>query len=602
MEERGDSRVPPPRVRIFECARDGIQELFNRDSSKATKPMDERNFPKSFWIPPTKEHSKCSGSLVENNQDGFCISHRKSNSSPSCIGANAAYLSEPIDHNRQKSLDTTQNLARNPKGSPMMCNAGLLPHTDRGYNPFNTLLLYVAPFIIRIRDSLIASHLQYVNCRQSFKWRLTKISKFIFSITKQNKLLGTFYLSSRVLRFDPRIPPDEQKWGMTIEELDQIHINYARRQKLDTHSLEGHRQLPASPMSVLSPIDSGGMSGGGGGGESTSCCSTLPSSPSSTAGHLVSGSGGGGGVRPASVPRMQHPGAFSMTHIAPTPRALPMNLLPPQGSKPMPSRQQQHQQQQQHIAHTKSSSQPVAMTVSGVSGHADSCMGGGGGGSSGGYALGPSSSLTRLHHPNYGATLFPSSEPLPATSSGHLAQDMEELSLSRGTGETPLPHLQQMFCTTPLLPLLSQSSMPPPGTAPTANAGEYGTGGSVATQQISSAQHSHQSSMDSGVGPSVAGGHSIPSANQTPEHTKVACFDSSESFRCFVRAFVPYTHAHTSTINCSFNQLTLILWFLCQNTYYVDSYHITRVAPNVSDTELHCVLLHVKVPTVETPW
>lgn len=133
MEEKSDSRVPPPRVRIFECARDGIQELFNRDSSKATKPMDERNFPKSFWIPPTKEHSKCSDSLLENNQDGFCISHRKSNSSPSCIGANVAYLSEPIDHNRQKSLDTTQNLACNPKGSPMMCNAGLSPHTDRRY-------------------------------------------------------------------------------------------------------------------------------------------------------------------------------------------------------------------------------------------------------------------------------------------------------------------------------------------------------------------------------------------------------------------------------------------------------------------------------------
>lgn len=125
MEEQSDSRVPPPRVRIFECARDGIQELFNRDSSKATKPMDKRNFPKSFWIPPTKEHSKRSGSSIDNNQDGFCISHRKSNSSPSCIGTNPAYLSEPIDHNRQKSLDTTQNLVRNP-------GTGLSPHTNRG--------------------------------------------------------------------------------------------------------------------------------------------------------------------------------------------------------------------------------------------------------------------------------------------------------------------------------------------------------------------------------------------------------------------------------------------------------------------------------------
>ena len=174
------------------------------------------------------------------------------------------------------------------------------------------------------------------------------------------------------------------------------------------------------------------------------------------------------------------------------------------------------------------------MTVSGASGHSDSCMGGGGGPS--GYTLGPSSSLTRLHHPRYGgAGIFPTGDPLPTSSSGHLAQDMEELSLNRGSGDTPLPHLQQMFCTTPLLPLLSQQqqqqqqpNIPLPVAVPPSC--EYGSGvpGAQTTQQISSAQHSHQSSMDSGVGPSVAGGHSIPSANQTPEHAKVACFDSSE--------------------------------------------------------------------------
>ncbi|VDO02524.1 unnamed protein product [Rodentolepis nana] len=165
------------------------------------------------------------------------------------------------------------------------------------------------------------------------------------------------------------------------------------------------------------------------------------------------------------------------------------------------------------------------MTVSCVSGHGDSCMGARGPGSSGDYALGPSSSLTRLHQPSYRAAGIypPENAPLPASSSGHLAQDMEELSLSRG--ESQLPHLQQMFCdTTPLLPLLSQ---PPNPSNP--GGGEYGS--AVPSHQISSAQHSHQSSMDSGVGPSVAGGHSIPSANQTPEHTKVACFDSSESFQ-----------------------------------------------------------------------
>uniref|UniRef100_A0A5K3EK96 TORC_M domain-containing protein n=1 Tax=Mesocestoides corti TaxID=53468 RepID=A0A5K3EK96_MESCO len=454
MDENGDSRVPPPRVRIFECAHDGIQELFNRDSSRAMKPMDERNFPKSFWIPPTKEHSKRSELPVENNQESFCISHRKSNSSPSYIGTNPAYLSEPLDHNRQKSLDTTQNMVRNPKSSHMMCTTGFPSHGTRG--------------------------------------------------------------------FDPRIPPEEQKWGMTLEELNKIHINYARRRKLPTHSLEGHRQLPASPIPVLSSVESAGINSACGGGPS-SRCPTLPGSPNnatSTPGQIMPG----GNVQPASVPRMQHPGTFSIPHVAPNSRALQMNLLPPQGSRQMQPRQHQ---QQQHVAHAKSASQPTPMSVGGLLGHSESCMGGGGGGSGGdvsaasstGYALGPSSSLTRLHHGTYGGPGFATGESLPTNSSGHLAQDMEELSLSRGTAETSLPHLQQMFCAAPLLPLLSQPAMP--GTC------EYGSAG--ATQPISSAQHSHQSSMDSGVGPSVAGGHSIPSANQTPEHTKVTCFDSSES-------------------------------------------------------------------------
>ena len=217
MEEKSDSRVPPPRVRIFECAHDGIQELFNRDSSKATKPMDERNFPKSFWIPPTKENSEHPDFSIENNQDGLSISHRKSNSSPSCIGTNPAYPSEPIDHNRQKSLDTTQNFARNLKESPMMSNAGLLSHTNRGYTAFFRFYLCSVHSITRMPDSLIALHHQFASCHQNFRWLLMKTNRFISSTMKQSKPHG---------------------WGMTIEELDQIHINFARRQKINAHSLE----------------------------------------------------------------------------------------------------------------------------------------------------------------------------------------------------------------------------------------------------------------------------------------------------------------------------------------------------------------------------
>lgn len=31
-----------------------------------------------------------------------------------------------------------------------------------------------------------------------------------------------------VYRYDPRIPVKCQKWGMTLEELEQVHIDYAR--------------------------------------------------------------------------------------------------------------------------------------------------------------------------------------------------------------------------------------------------------------------------------------------------------------------------------------------------------------------------------------
>lgn len=118
MEEIGDSRVQPPRVRIRECD-EGLQKLFNRDLSRATKPMDARNFPRSFWIPPTDEHPRRSELMQEQGQEGLGISHRKSNSSPSAIGTNPAYLLEPGDHNRQKSLDAAHSALQHPKGGQM---------------------------------------------------------------------------------------------------------------------------------------------------------------------------------------------------------------------------------------------------------------------------------------------------------------------------------------------------------------------------------------------------------------------------------------------------------------------------------------------------
>lgn len=169
--------------------------------------------------------------------------------------------------------------------------------------------------------------------------------------------------------------------------------------------------------------------------------------------------------------------------------------------------------------HFRSSSQPVPMPVGGISGHSgDSHM------CSIGYALAPSASLSGLM--DHG-THFLAEGLLTNSSSGHLVQDLEDLSLTTsctnrhqsplpnataGEGDSHLPpqvsiHLpnssqqQQLFSQNVLLPHLLADF--PPGS-----------------------QHSHQSSMDSGVGQSLAG-HSNPSANQTPEHAKAACFDSS---------------------------------------------------------------------------
>lgn len=51
----------------------------------------------------------------------------------------------------------------------------------------------------------------------------------------------------------------------------------------------------------------------------------------------------------------------------------------------------------------------------------------------------------------------------------------------------------------------------------------------MSNTQISGTQHSHQGSMDSGVGPSLAG-QSTTSANQTPEHTIMLFCDPSKYF------------------------------------------------------------------------
>ncbi len=126
---------------------------------------------------------------------------------------------------------------------------------------------------------------------------------------------------------------------------------------------------------------------------------------------------------------------------------------------------------------------------------------------SGAYALGASTSMGGLVDA-FGGPGGIAGAPcgLTSGSSGHLVQDLEDLRLT--------PQLQQQQQQAPMFGPTQQQHMQQ----------------QMQMQTQPGAQHSHQSSMDSGVGHSVAG-ISNPSANQTPEHSKVTCFDSGESSR-----------------------------------------------------------------------
>ncbi|VDL89607.1 unnamed protein product [Schistocephalus solidus] len=184
------------------------------------------------------------------------------------------------------------------------------------------------------------------------------------------------------------------------------------------------------------------------------------------------------------------------------------------------------------------------MPVSGVGGHPDACAGDYLGMGSCGLGVAPSSSMSGLldqyTHLTPGA--------LTSSSSGHLVQDLEDLSLTAScTGDLhslpppppPPPHHHlhsESICGPPddsHLPHLPQTHSQQQqqqqqifrGASNVLVMNDLAQGSCFS---VVAGQHSHQSSMDSGVGQSVVG-HSSCGSSQTPEHVKISRYDPSKS-------------------------------------------------------------------------
>ncbi|BHF57756.1 DNA-binding transcription factor yap1 [Sparganum proliferum] len=367
-------------------------------------------------------------------------------------------------------------------------------------------------------------------------------SEYQMAINDENQVYFLNHKTKETTWFDPRIPHEEQKWGMTMKELNDLHISYALRQKRGKHSLEnpsGENQFssPAndrvcpSITAMNTPISTCQSLEG-------SNCSPLPNSSS-----IINSC-----VRPSSVPRIQNLNTAGGAACRPaagakTMQTQQMNLLSPQNNQlSVHSR----------IIHAKSASQPVPMPVSGVGGHADACTGDYLGMGGCGLGIAPSSSMSGLldqyTHLTPGALTS-------SSSGGHLVQDLEDLSLTAScTGDL---HSQSLPAQPPPPPppphhhLHSESICGPPDDAHLPHLPQTHPQQQPQQQQqqqqmfrgasnvlvmndlaqgsclsIVAGQHSHQSSMDSGVGQSVVG-HSSCGSSQTPEHVKISRYDPS---------------------------------------------------------------------------
>ncbi|CAH8611799.1 unnamed protein product [Dicrocoelium dendriticum] len=525
-------KAPNVRVTLLEDPNNSLQELFNPVSQRQQVPLNQRKLPKSFFVPPTGFNNPTC--LREFPSTDLVISHSKANSSPACLGAPLYTSVEPNipNHAHQKSLDIAADFIH-------------------GYS-----------HNIDVND-LAAEGFMY-GSRPVLNYAVSELpSGYEMTLNENNQVYFLNHRTKETTWFDPRIPEAQQKWGMTLEELQQLHLSYAGQ--LRGNAAIFRPQLDQT-CSVAVTTPSTGV--------------TVPSTMS--------------GVRcPQSPPSQSHPVAVMCTtdssSATPPPRS-----APPGGSVSrlrlssqanvtahlMHSTKRQHVQHsmrgqleqnilpetQQRLqnntvptqntsnllgTHLRSCSQPVSMSVGrdGVLNSAVlnssrlgnqthmSSVGGTVCGISASSSLiglaaastpgGPIGSQLALQSAHLGSTTT-------SSSSGQLVQGLECLRLNTSTGSvsalvTP-PHMAepqtapQSQAQQALQAARLQSQHPQYMVAlnsinPSAVSGNVRfSGTSLSAVTIPASQHSHQGSMDSGVGQSLAG-QSSASANQTPEHT-----------------------------------------------------------------------------------
>ncbi|GAA49137.1 hypothetical protein CLF_102571 [Clonorchis sinensis] len=137
------------------------------------------------------------------------ISHSKANSSPASLDAPvcAAVNSDVPSHVHQKSLDIAADYTHGYCPEVSFCDfrkQGFIQSDSEAQTP---------PF----------------SCRPRLKFAVRELPAW-FEMT-QNEKNQVYFLNHETQEttwFDPRIPVGHQKWGMTLDELQQVHINYAR--------------------------------------------------------------------------------------------------------------------------------------------------------------------------------------------------------------------------------------------------------------------------------------------------------------------------------------------------------------------------------------
>ncbi|VEL30795.1 unnamed protein product, partial [Protopolystoma xenopodis] len=214
MDGFDDPKTPNVCVTMLEDANNSLQELFNFSSQKQQVPLNQRNLPKSFFVPPTGSSDQCSTEDSPNFSthssciNGFIIAHSKANSSPACLDAKLT-VKINSDHARQNSLGTPcdQKTLEELEIQMMINNSRMRPNLD-----------------VNLHQTI-----QPVGGGVSLNYAIGELPDgYEMAINDKKQVYFLNHQNQDTTWFDPRIPAKYQRWGMTISELEQLHINYAR--------------------------------------------------------------------------------------------------------------------------------------------------------------------------------------------------------------------------------------------------------------------------------------------------------------------------------------------------------------------------------------